>query len=571
MIVGERRGRRRSTPATRRCSRRSRGPPSSPWRARRRQVVDHELERARVDDLEVVARRGGGVAVAVPRARRRPAPGSPPAAGAAEAAALPPSGSPIGAPTVRQGRRAAAAAGAAASATSGEEEDEAERGAPTIGSDMVVHLVGGTGLGSAAALRRRASRSVRARPATARSGLSRNAPCRAFRRAVSCGPCDSRSSPRWSPCSPRPATRLPGGRRLAVRAQVGRLPGARVPRRRRALHPEPRPQAARPLLPRARRAAEGPAARALRARRRGRDRPRRRARSSRRSCCGSTRRRRGCGCWPRSRRRRSSPGTCWRSATRTCGPSRRASGGPASRRCWAAPTPPVHLTPATRDRALAADWFDRFEGAGLDGVVAKRLDGAYQPGKRAMLKIKHERTADCVVAGFRWHKNGPGTHVGSPAARAVRRRGHAPPRRDHVVVHVGQAAPRSSTELAPLREGALEGHPWGEWAEWASAGRGRRVRPAAARRDVALEPRQGPVVGAAAGRARRRGRLRPPPGRPVPARDDVPPLAPGQAARRLPLRPARDHRPVRARARSSAAPRSRAPSPGTGAAPRRSP
>jgi ATP-dependent DNA ligase len=74
---------------------------------------------------------------------------------------------------------------------------------------------------------------------------------------------------------------------------------------------------------------------------------------------------------------------------------------------------PVHLTPATQDRALAADWFDRFEGAGLDGVVAKRLDAPYQPGKRAMLKIKHQRTADCVVAGFRWHKNGPGTHVGS--------------------------------------------------------------------------------------------------------------------------------------------------------------
>ncbi|HET7827977.1 MAG TPA: ATP-dependent DNA ligase, partial [Candidatus Limnocylindrales bacterium] len=78
-------------------------------------------------------------------------------------------------------------------------------------------------------------------------------------------------------------------------------------------------------------------------------------------------------------------------------------------RVLAAAEPPVHLTPATRDRSLAADWFDRFEGAGLDGVVAKRLDGAYQPGKRAMLKIKHERTADCVVAGFRWHKNGPGT------------------------------------------------------------------------------------------------------------------------------------------------------------------
>ena len=65
------------------------------------------------------------------------------------------------------------------------------------------------------------------------------------------------------------------------------------------------------------------------------------------------------------------------------------------------------------DAATAERWFETFEGAGLDGVVAKRLDGIYQPGKRAMLKIKHQRTADCVVAGFRWHKNGPGTHIGS--------------------------------------------------------------------------------------------------------------------------------------------------------------
>src|SRR5213082_1363104 len=75
--------------------------------------------------------------------------------------------------------------------------------------------------------------------------------------------------------------------------------------------------------------------------------------------------------------------------------------------------PPLHLTPATRDRAVAADWFSRFEGAGLDGVVAKPLDSTYQPGKRAMVKVKHARTADCVVAGFRWHKNGPGTMIGS--------------------------------------------------------------------------------------------------------------------------------------------------------------
>ena len=85
----------------------------------------------------------------------------------------------------------------------------------------------------------------------------------------------------------------------------------------------------------------------------------------------------------------------------------------ASRRHSRVSTPPVHLTPATHDPKVARDWFERFEGAGLDGVVAKPIAEPYQPGKRAMLKIKHARTADCVVAGFRWHKNGPGTHVGS--------------------------------------------------------------------------------------------------------------------------------------------------------------
>ena len=69
--------------------------------------------------------------------------------------------------------------------------------------------------------------------------------------------------------------------------------------------------------------------------------------------------------------------------------------------------PPLFLTPVTRDRALAVQWLREFEGAGLDGVIAKPIDGVYQPGKRAMLKIKHLRTADCVVAGFRWHKKGP--------------------------------------------------------------------------------------------------------------------------------------------------------------------
>ena len=74
---------------------------------------------------------------------------------------------------------------------------------------------------------------------------------------------------------------------------------------------------------------------------------------------------------------------------------------------------PVHLTPATRDAAVARDWFDRFEGAGLDGVIAKPLDGAYQPGVRAMAKIKHLRTVDTVVAGYRWNKGEEGRSVGS--------------------------------------------------------------------------------------------------------------------------------------------------------------
>ena len=202
--------------------------------------------------------------------------------------------------------------------------------------------------------------------------------------------------------------------------------------------------------------------------------------------------------------------------------------------------PPVHLTPGDDATApMAADWFDRFEGAGLDGVIAKRLDAPYQPGKRAMLKIKHQRTADCVVAGFRWHKNGPGTHVGSLLLGLYDDAGKL----NHVGITSSFSWDRRAElaeELAPLRENAVEGHPWQEWAEWAGCGRRRGVGPAAARRDVALEPRQGPVVGAAPRRARRRGRLRPPPGQPLPPRDDVQALAPRQAARGVPLRPARD-------------------------------
>lgn len=82
-------------------------------------------------------------------------------------------------------------------------------------------------------------------------------------------------------------------------------------------------------------------------------------------------------------------------------------------RYFAGVKPPAYLTPATTDRELALDWFDRFEGAGFDGVIAKKLSDTYQPGKRVMAKIKHLRTADCVVGGFRWNRGEEGKSVGS--------------------------------------------------------------------------------------------------------------------------------------------------------------
>jgi ATP-dependent DNA ligase len=157
--------------------------------------------------------------------------------------------------------------------------------------------------------------------------------------------------------------------------------------------------------------------------------------------------------------------------------------------------PPIHLTPVTTDRATAADWFERFEGAGLDGVVAKRLDAPYQPGKRAMVKVKHARTADCVVAGFRWHKNGPGTHVGSLLLGLFDDAGAL----HHVGITSSFTWERRGAlveELAPLREHALEGHPWAEWAEWAGHGAadasGQRLPGATSRwnrgKDLSWEP-----------------------------------------------------------------------------------
>jgi len=124
---------------------------------------------------------------------------------------------------------------------------------------------------------------------------------------------------------------------------------------------------------------------------------------------------------------------------------------------------PLHLTPATEDRAVAEDWFRRFEGAGLDGLIAKPLDGIYAPDKRIQFKVKHERDCDCVVAGFRWHKNGEGTHVGSLLLGLFNDAG--------ALQHVGVCASFTEAKrrdlvafLAPYREDALRNHPWANWS-----------------------------------------------------------------------------------------------------------
>ncbi|MFJ9369580.1 ATP-dependent DNA ligase [Nocardia sp. NPDC101769] len=128
-------------------------------------------------------------------------------------------------------------------------------------------------------------------------------------------------------------------------------------------------------------------------------------------------------------------------------------------------TPGTHLTPMTEDPQLAVDWFTRFEGAGFDGVMAKAADLPYLQDKRVMLKIKHERTADCVVAGFRWHKDGQG--VGSLLLGLFDDEGNL----HHVGVASSFTAARRKElvgELEPLRENALEQHPWRSWADAAA-------------------------------------------------------------------------------------------------------
>ena len=162
-------------------------------------------------------------------------------------------------------------------------------------------------------------------------------------------------------------------------------------------------------------------------------------------------------------------------------------------RLLAAPPDDVRLTPSTTDPGVARHWFDVFEGAGLDGVIAKRADEPYAPGKRTMAKIKHARTADCVVAGFRWHKNGPGTLIGSLLLGLWNADGQ--------LQHVGVTSSFTMGKraelvelLEPYRRGGMEDHPWREWAlaEAAAAEEGRRMPGATSRwnrgKDLSWEP-----------------------------------------------------------------------------------
>jgi ATP-dependent DNA ligase len=123
---------------------------------------------------------------------------------------------------------------------------------------------------------------------------------------------------------------------------------------------------------------------------------------------------------------------------------------------------PIHITPATREKAVAADWFRRFEGAGLDGVLAKRATCTYESDKRVMLKVKHERDCDCVVAGFRWYKNAEGTAIGSLLLGLYDNAGS--------LQHVGVCTSFKLDKrrelvgyLASYREDALTEHPWKSW------------------------------------------------------------------------------------------------------------
>jgi ATP-dependent DNA ligase len=149
---------------------------------------------------------------------------------------------------------------------------------------------------------------------------------------------------------------------------------------------------------------------------------------------------------------------------------------------------PLYLTPMTRERKVAGEWLKHFEGAGLDGVIAKGAGLTYQPGKRVMVKVKHARTADCVFAGFRWHKAGKGI-VGSLLLGLYDD--------DDVLQHVGVTSSftmdtrrKLAAELEPLRKNAMKSHPWRDWA--GAAGESSRMPGAQSRwsagKDLSWEP-----------------------------------------------------------------------------------
>jgi ATP-dependent DNA ligase len=159
----------------------------------------------------------------------------------------------------------------------------------------------------------------------------------------------------------------------------------------------------------------------------------------------------------------------------------------------AAVKPPVHVTPATRDRAGATDRVQRFEGAGRDGGIAKPVHQPYTPDTRVMLKLKHQRTAACVVAGFRWYQGGKGTLVGSLLLGLSDAEG--------VLHHLGVCSSFKREEraalaekLGALRDGARETHPWRDWAVFADQDAPQRLPGAASRwnrgKDLSWEPIQ---------------------------------------------------------------------------------
>jgi ATP-dependent DNA ligase len=154
--------------------------------------------------------------------------------------------------------------------------------------------------------------------------------------------------------------------------------------------------------------------------------------------------------------------------------------------------PPIHITPATTKSSVAGDWFLRFEGAGLDGVIAKPAAGTYESNKRVMLKVKHERDCDCVVAGFRWHRKGDRSTVGSLLLGLFDE--------SDILHHVGVAASFTDKKrrelvdfLAPYRKDALANHPWRYWAgQEPSAASGQRMPGGLSRwsqgKDLSWEP-----------------------------------------------------------------------------------